>query len=112
VAKCKIPSGARVLAYIGIMTAVISIPVSAQDGKDSDMRDGRLLAAACAACHGTDGQSQEVMPKLAGMQRDYLVEQMQAFRSGTRKATVMHQLSRGYSEQQIRLLADYFASRE
>jgi cytochrome c553 len=51
------------------------------------------------------------MPRLAGISKPYFVEQMNAFRSGARKETVMHQLARGYSEEQIGELADYFSSR-
>jgi cytochrome c553 len=36
---------------------------------------------------------------------------MRAFRDGARPATVMHQIARGYSDQQIDLMADYFSRR-
>ena len=72
------------------------------------------LAATCANCHGTAGKGipNGSMPKLAGLKNDYFVEQMQAFKSGARPATIMHQLAKGYSEEQIRLLATYFASQQ
>jgi len=37
---------------------------------------------------------------------------MLAFKSGTRPATIMHQLAKGYTDEQIRLLATYFASQQ
>ena len=69
------------------------------------------MAATCANCHGTFGKSIQggALPSLAGMQSEYIVEQMQAFKTGTRKATIMHQLAKGYTEQQIKDLAAYFA---
>lgn len=72
------------------------------------------LAATCANCHGTAGKGipDGSIPKLAGLKNDYFVEQMQAFKSGTRPATIMHQLAKGYSDEQIRLLATYFASQQ
>src|SRR3989442_10791292 len=72
----------------------------------------RSLAATCANCHGTDGRSvtKEVAP-LAGLPREHIAEQMKAFRDGLRPATVMHQIAKGYSDQQIELVADYFARR-
>jgi cytochrome c553 len=39
-----------------------------------------------------------------------MVQQMQAFKNGTRPATIMHQLSKGLSDAQITSLADYFAA--
>lgn len=74
----------------------------------------RSLAATCANCHGTDGkavQGSSVLP-LAGMDKNYLVAQMKAFKSGTRPATVMHQISKGYSDAQIDVLAGYFAAQK
>ena len=74
-------------------------------------QDARYLASVCANCHGTDGHSvaTQGMPGLAGLSRPYFIEQMNAFRSGARQATVMHQLSKGFSDQQISLLADFFS---
>jgi cytochrome c553 len=74
----------------------------------------RSLAATCANCHGTDGravQGSSVLP-LAGLDKSYLVAQMQAFKTGTRPATVMHQISKGYSDAQIDVLAGYFAAQK
>ncbi len=74
----------------------------------------RSLAATCANCHGTDGkavQGSSVLP-LAGLDKSYLVEQMKAFKSGARPATVMHQISKGYSDVQIDILAGYFAAQK
>ncbi len=74
-------------------------------------QDARYLAGSCANCHGTDGRSASSggMPGLAGLSRTYFIEQMNAFRSGARQATVMHQLAKGYTDDQISRLADYFA---
>ena len=52
------------------------------------------------------------MPRLAGLPKDYLAAQMQAFRDGKRPATVMHQLAKGYSDEQIEALSAYFARRK
>ena len=49
------------------------------------------------------------MPNLAGMPAGYFVEQMRAFREGKRPATVMHQLSKGYSDAELAALAEFFA---
>ena len=65
----------------------------------------------CAQCHGTDGKaaSGAAVPGLAGLPAPYFTEQMTAFKAGTRPATVMHQLAKGYSDAQIAELAAYFA---
>ncbi len=73
----------------------------------------RALAATCANCHGTDGRAVagEATTRLAGLPRDYIVAQLQAFRDGGKTATVMHQISKGYSNEQIDALAAYFAGK-
>lgn len=52
------------------------------------------------------------MPRLAGLDRNYLIRQMQDFKIGKRPATIMHQLAKGYSDEQIELIADYFAAQK
>ena len=71
----------------------------------------RALAATCNACHGTDGHAQrdESLPSLAGQSKDYMLQQLLAFRGGQRPATVMHQLTRGYTPAQLEAIAGYFA---
>lgn len=72
----------------------------------------RSLAATCAACHGTEGQavSGAGMASLRGLDRQYLQAQLSAFRDGSRPATVMHQIAKGYTPEQLGQLAAYFAA--
>jgi len=72
----------------------------------------RANAAMCANCHGSEGRTvdKSAVPPLAGLPKDYLVQQMQAFKDGSRKATVMHQISKGFSDAQIASFADYFSA--
>ncbi|WP_298234539.1 c-type cytochrome [uncultured Azohydromonas sp.] len=89
-------------------------PVLAQTGPSDGeaLLRQRALAASCAACHGTEGRAPagSAMPSLAGRPAPWIVEQMSAFQSGAREATVMHQIARGYSPAQIEQLAAYFAA--
>ena len=72
------------------------------------------LAATCANCHGTNGRAVEgsSVVSIAGLDKAYTIAQMTAFKNGTRPATVMHQLSKGYSDAQIDALATYFAAQK
>ena len=71
----------------------------------------RALAANCAACHGTDGRSapDSNLARLAGKSRDELNTAMLQFKQGKKPATLMHQLAKGYTDEEIAALADYFA---
>ena len=72
----------------------------------------RALVASCASCHGTDGRAVEgsSVPSLAGSSKADITLQMKAFKDGTRPATVMHQLSKGYTDEQIDRISTYFAA--
>ena len=72
----------------------------------------RSLAASCANCHGTDGRAvpDSLVGPLAGMDKTYFIMQMKAFKAGTRPATVMNQLSKGFNDAQVEELASYFAA--
>lgn len=70
----------------------------------------RSLAASCAACHGTNGNSSGSSAKLAGIDSAYFVTQMQAFKSGERASTVMHRHAKGLTSQEIANLAEYFSA--
>lgn len=86
----------------------------AQDNGQQQTLRTRGLAATCAQCHGTHGRALPgaVVPGLAGLPAPYLVEQMKQFRSGTRSATVMHQIAKGYSDAQVEQLAVYFSAQK
>ena len=100
---------ARVLAAATLCAA--TGPVLAQDAAALRVS---ALAATCANCHGTLGRAVEgtAVPGLAGMPAVYMVEQLKAFKAGTRPATVMHQLAKGFSEAQVDQLAAYFAAQK
>jgi cytochrome subunit of sulfide dehydrogenase len=71
---------------------------------------GRSLAATCANCHGTNGQASDVVPGLAGVPAANIVGAMAEFKAGTRSATIMHQIAKGYTDDQVRAIAAWFAA--
>ena len=93
-------------ALVGFASSFLALGPALAQG---DAGSGRYVAANCADCHGTNGIAKGAMPSLAGQKREYIVEQMRAFRDGKRPATVMHQLSKGYTDAQIDAVADHFA---
>ncbi len=76
-----------------------------------DIEAGKAKSAACLACHGADGNSiNPEWPSLAGQVPEYLVKQLQDFKSGARKNAIMVGMVAPLSERDMEDLAVYFAS--
>jgi cytochrome c553 len=95
----------RIAIVCAAVLAAAPLAVSAQDA-------GSRLAASCAMCHGTAGHSVGGNEPLAGMPKDELMRKFKEFRSGTKPATAMHQISKGYSDSEVEQIAAYFAAQK
>ena len=70
----------------------------------------RSMAASCAACHGPQGMTQLGFVPLAGARQDALLKKMLDFKTGSQPATLMHQIAKGYTDEQLAALAAYFSA--
>jgi cytochrome c553 len=80
----------------------------------ADPNLGRTLAATCANCHGTNGHAVKGsgMDALAGMEKAKTLQKLADFKSGDKPASIMHQIAKGYTDEQIVALADYFSKQQ
>lgn len=93
---------AATCALLGSATAALAA---------GDATAGKAKSATCAACHGPDGNSTIAQyPKLSGQSADYLVKQLQEFKSGARANPIMLGMVAPLSAQDMEDLAAYFAS--
>ena len=101
----------RSAAVLGLALGLAVVaPVRAQD-----KNLGRNLAAQCANCHGTNGNSQAAIPSLAGRDKGSIVSAMDEFKTGKRtgpQASIMHQIAKGYTDAQIVAMAEFFAAQK
>jgi cytochrome subunit of sulfide dehydrogenase len=85
--------------------------LSASLAQAQDANLARNLAATCANCHGTNGRALgDTVKPLAGVSADKIVAAINDYKSGAQPATIMHQIAKGYSDDQIKLIASYFAA--
>ena len=92
-----------------IVAVLAAGPMGAQ-AQDPNL--ARNLAATCANCHGTTGNARGDMKPLAGMSADKIIALVADFKSGAQPATIMHQIAKGYTDEQIRLVAGYVAAQQ
>ncbi len=76
---------------------------------DSSPR-GQILALSCASCHGTDGKSVSVIPTINGRSVEYIETALKGYKSGDRPSTVMARHAKGYTDEELRLIAEYFGT--
>lgn len=99
------------LWFLSGAALLLPIAASAQPA-DPQALQARSLAATCANCHGTQGRAKGDMKPLAGMSADKMLAMLADFKSGNQPATIMHQIAKGYTEDQLRLIAQYFAAQQ
>jgi cytochrome c553 len=99
--------GRRVVALLALPTLLSAVPLAHAD----DAALGRQKAQACAVCHGAQGLSVTPdAPNLAGQPQIYLAAQLSAYRSGKRAHEVMSVMAKPLSDDDIRVLAAWYAS--
>jgi cytochrome subunit of sulfide dehydrogenase len=69
-------------------------------------------AAACSGCHPASTRVTSPVPRLAGLDRDVIVKAMQDFRAGTRAATVMDRIAKGFTDAEIQAIAAWYAAQK
>lgn len=74
-------------------------------------RQTRVWAAACAACHGSEGRSPGAIPAIAGRDAATLHRTLLEFKNNQRPAaTVMHQHTKGYTDDELLRIAQFYAA--
>lgn len=97
--------------FAGVSFSTFLICVAIPSIAISQSINGAVIANTCAGGHGTYGVSVDTkIPPLAGQTTDELVSTMLAYRDGSRKGTIMNRVAKAYSEEEIRAIAEYFAS--
>lgn len=98
--------------FAASLSAAFALMALAWPAAAQDANLARNLAATCANCHGTTGNALGDMKPLAGMSSEKLLALVADFKSGAQPATIMHQIAKGYTDEQMKLIAGYFAAQQ
>ena len=107
------------LLFVGVVgLSTLGQSFAAEEAKAAapakpDLAKGEASFAACGACHGADGNSAiTTNPKLAHQHPEYLVKQLQEFKSGKRANAVMSGMAATLSEDDMKNVAAWLSTRE
>lgn len=93
------------------LSFILALPTSYAADEPAPISRASLLTQPCFSCHGAQGVSKGVpIPSLTGLSADKLYEQLVAFKTGQRPATLMNRIAKGYSDEELKLIADYLAN--
>lgn len=85
-------------------------PAKTGGGDPALVKAGEAKAAMCSGCHGSTAGGNGQFPRLAGQHPEYLVQQLKAFKEGSRKSGPMQAIVANLPEDDFKALAAYFGS--
>ena len=95
-----------------LVSATLQAATPATPAFKADIARGQQLAAACMACHTADGtRGAPANPILQGQHPEYIVKQLAEFKSGKRRNAIMQGLAAGLSEEDMKYIAAFYASK-
>lgn len=104
------------VAATALVAALFVAPALAAESKPAakpDLAKGQATAATCMACHTADGtRGAPANPILQGQHPEYLAKQLHEFKSGKRKNAIMQGMAAPLSDDDIRNVAAFYASKE
>lgn len=89
-------------ASLAICLAVAVAPALAADAPPG--------ATSCSGCHPAKQNVETPVPRLVGQDPAAIVAAVRAYRSGQRPATVMDRIAKGFSDEEIKAIADWYAA--
>lgn len=99
----------RVARIVQVISCILLLTPSAWA---ADVEAGKQRASACFGCHGPDGISlNPKYPNLAGQSAEYLIKQLNAFRSGEREDPIMSPMAGSMNDADVENVAAFFASK-
>lgn len=94
------------LVFLFFLTTALLLPAA----HAAKVSRGAMLANSCAGCHGTGGKSPGSIPTIAGKSAQFIEQSLKDFRSGKVNSTLMGRHAKGYTDEEIKLIAEFFAN--
>ncbi|MBX3497997.1 MAG: c-type cytochrome [Alphaproteobacteria bacterium] len=93
-----------------IFGALLSVSACVALAMPARAQSGQAMAQTCYVCHGPGAKGSGQIVALAGLPRDHLARQMSDFKADKRPGTIMNRIAKGYTDEQLALIAAYLAA--
>lgn len=106
-------AGTRPIRSSLLLSLILTLPLSGwsqTDPRDPAGFQVQIWAASCMACHGPEGRAEGTGLAIGGRPAKELLGKLLGYKSGKLPATIMHRHVKGYSDQELELIATYFSS--
>jgi sulfide dehydrogenase cytochrome subunit len=100
----------RASVFLGLVLMLPLGALSQTDARNPAAFQVQVWAASCMACHGPDGRAEGTGLAIGGRPAEELRSKLLGYKTGKLPATIMHQHAKGYSDQELARIADYFSS--
>jgi sulfide dehydrogenase cytochrome subunit len=99
--SCALPATVVAACLFALVAAAAAPPAVPPSG-----------AASCTGCHAADPKIETRVPRISGRPPAEIVAAMEAFRSGQKPATVMDRIAKGFTDAEIRAIADWVSAQK
>ena len=97
----------RSMLFLAALACTLLFPFTVQS---NELSRAAMLSYTCAGCHGTDGISPGSIPSIYCKTPDTIQKALKEYRDGTRFSTVMGRHVKGYTDDEIQLIAGFFGT--
>ena len=99
----------KLLVTAAMLSGTIGLPLGTA-GADEPAGKATIQSV-CQTCHGMDGQATSaIVPNLSGQQKEYIIIQLESFRSGRRQHPQMHIIAQKLTDDDIENVAEWYSN--
>ncbi len=99
------------LAAIGLgLMLTAGTSQAASETEKMELSHAAIIGATCMGCHGFRGMGSGEIPRLAGVAKEVTAGKLLEYKSGALEGTVMNRIAKGYTDDEIQAVAEFFAN--
>lgn len=96
-----------IAARLSVASAIVLLTIGSASAAEAPAG-----AASCSGCHAANPRVDTPVPPLAGRSASDIASAMAEFKSGARKGTIMDRIAKGFSEEETRAIAEWYAQQK